>query len=327
MTKDWGNGITFHRRDMKFRDGQAVYITVLAGKAIRSNTTIRNAFSNLYEHLRRNKIQILLEKVYGLRTLREDVSSIRNHAIKPLIKDVDVPFTYIGCTPCIGGKLAGIQIIGFVRSKTASVDTILLGEKPVGRILDTGSFRGIYLSGLTGSAGQGPSIAKQSESIVDQCAEIFGRYGMTAKNIVRTWIYFPRLLRWYKRFLKVRARIFREFGLISESKHYLPASTGIQGGGRPHEEIFIDLIGFAPKSKTIGSVSPMRSRRQDEAAKYGATFSRGMAIEMKGASLLHISGTASINPKGETVYLRDEQGQITETLIDIGALLESRNAG
>ncbi|MBK8574797.1 MAG: hypothetical protein IPN90_03635 [Elusimicrobia bacterium] len=243
-----------------------------------------------------------------------------------MIKNAAVPFTYIGCTPCVGGKLAGVQIIGFVQTRNVSIGTITLDGKPVGRSLETDSFRGIYLSGVTGAANKGPSIAKHSESIVEQCREIFGRYGMTAQNIVRTWIYFPRILHWYKRFLKIRARFFREFGLISDNKHYLPASTGIQGGGRPHEEIFLDLIGFAPKKKKVGSISTMRSERQDEAVKYGATFSRGMAIEMEEASLLHISGTASINPRGETVYLRDEQGQITETLIDIGALLESRKA-
>jgi len=86
------------------------------------------------------------------------------------------------------------------------------------------------------------------------------------------------------------------------------------------------MIAFIPKKKQVGSASIMRSNRQKEARKYGATFSRGVEVKTGNSSLFHISGTASINPKGETIYLHDEQGQITETLINIGALLATKNA-
>ncbi|MBI4430476.1 MAG: hypothetical protein HY587_02045 [Candidatus Omnitrophica bacterium] len=314
---------------MKYRKWKAAYITVLPNKPIQKDTTIRFLFSRLYQFLRKEKIQILLEKVYGLASLRTGISAIRAHSIRAHYKTADIPFTYIGSNPCIGGKIAGVQIIGVVQSdKSINVDTIFFDSQPIGRVLETRSFRGIYLSGISGlrrgdkSLEQSP--AKQTEYIIEQCRDIFRRFGLTAQNIVRTWIYFPRILHWYKQFNKIRAKYFQEFGLISRDKHYLPASTGIQGRGRPDEEIFIDLIGFSPKKKRIGSVSNMRSKRQNEARKYGATFSRGVEIKIDQASLLHISGTASINPKGETIYLHDEQGQITETLINIGALLETK---
>ena len=288
-------------------------------------------FEKLYQFLKKEKIQILLEKIYGLPSVRVKVERIRDRHVRDLSKDETVPFTYIGSTPCIGGEIAGLQMIGIVQSdKRVKVNTILFGSKAIGRVLETDAFRGVYLSGISGlkkhDKAHNESPAKQTEFIIEQCKDVFSRFGLTARNIVRTWIYFPRILHWYKRFNKIRAKYFQEFGLISRDKHYLPASTGIQGGGRPGEEIFIDLIGFVSKKKRIGFVSNMRSKRQDEARKYGATFSRGVAIKMGQASLLHISGTASINPKGETIYLNDEQGQITETLINIGALLETKGA-
>ncbi|MBN1687904.1 MAG: hypothetical protein JW893_02265 [Candidatus Omnitrophica bacterium] len=331
MLIHWRHGLSLRIREMNYGKWKAVYLTVLPDKPIRSETTIRFLFKKLYQYLRKEKIQILLEKIYGLPSVRAKVDRIRDYHVRGLSKGEAVPFTYIGSTPCVGGKLAGLQMIGIVQpDKSVKVNTILFRSKPVGRVLETGGFRGVYLSGISGlkknDKAHNQSASRQTEFIIEQCKDIFSRYDLTAQNVARTWIYFPRILHWYKRFNKIRAKYFQEFGLISRDKHYLPASTGIQGGGRPGEEIFVDLIGFVPKKKRIGFVSNMRSKRQDEARKYGATFSRGVEIKMEQASLMHISGTASINPKGETIYLGDEQGQITETLINIGALLESKKA-
>ncbi len=331
MQHSWKHGLSLRVYEMEYRKWKAVYITVLPEKPVEKDAAIQYLFSNLYQYLKEANIQILLEKIYGLSSSREDIHAIRNRFIADLSSKQAIPFTYIGSTPCIGGKMAGVQIIGIVKSDSSiKVNTIFFDSQPLGRVLETPSFRGIYLSGVSGLRKDEPSHnkspAKQTEYVIEQCRDIFGRFGLTAQNIIRTWIYFPRILNWYKQFNKIRAKYFQEFGLISQDKHYLPASTGIQGGGKPHEEIFIDLIGFVPKNKGIGTVSNMRSKRQDEAQKYGATFSRGVAIEIDQSSLLHISGTASINPQGETIYLNDEQGQITETLVNIGALLETKGA-
>lgn len=331
MLINWGNGLSLRLREMKYRKWKVIYLTVLPDRPIKNESTINFLFSNLYGFIKRKKAKILLEKIYGLSSLREVAAVIRDLRIEALNEKTIIPFTYIGSIPCIGGKIAGVQIIGVIQDDNKTkVDTIYFNEKSVGRLFETEEFKGVYLSGISGLEGCDKtgkqSLPLQAEYIVKQCQEIFARQGMTARNIIRTWIYFPRILHWYKRFNKIRAKVFKEFGLISGNKTYLPASTGIQGKGRPKEEIFLDLIAFIPKKKHVGSVSIMRSNRQNEARKYGATFSRGVEIRTDGSSLLHISGTASINPKGETIYIRDEQGQITETLINIGALLATKKA-
>ena len=40
----------------------------------------------------------------------------------------------------------------------------------------------------------------------------------------------------------------------------------------------------------------------NEAIEYDRSFSRGVSVDLPGARLLFISGTASINKKGQTVY-------------------------
>lgn len=331
MITNWGHGLSASSREMKYRKWKVIYLTVLPSCPIKKDSTVKILFSNLYDYLKGRKVKILLEKIYGLSSLRENVAVIRNRCVNVMHEKVAIPFTYIGSVPCIGGKIAGVQIIGVIQDdKKTKVDTILFKDEPIGRSFETDDFKGIYLSGISGlrkeCKTEKQSLAQQTEYIVEQCQDVFSKQGMTAGNIVRTWIYLPRILHWYKRFNKIRARFFKEFGLISGNKAYLPASTGIQGGGRPKEEIFLDMIAFIPKKKQIGSASIMKSNRQNEARKYGATFSRGVEVKIGNSSLLHISGTASINPKGETIYLRDEQGQITETLINIGALLETKDA-
>ena len=56
------------------------------------------------------------------------------------------------------------------------------------------------------------------------------------------------------------------------------------------------------------------------------SFSRGMRVELEGAVLLFISGTASVNEKGESVLVGDVRAQTRRTFDNIAALLESEGA-
>jgi len=58
-----------------------------------------------------------------------------------------------------------------------------------------------------------------------------------------------------------------------------------------------------------------------------AAFSRGMKVELDSISLLFISGTASVNSKGETVHAGDFYSQVMHTYKNIISLLERENAG
>lgn len=57
-----------------------------------------------------------------------------------------------------------------------------------------------------------------------------------------------------------------------------------------------------------------------------SSFSRGMRIDLNGLVILLISGTASIDDKGETLHVGDFRAQTRRTFANITGLLESEGA-
>jgi enamine deaminase RidA (YjgF/YER057c/UK114 family) len=64
----------------------------------------------------------------------------------------------------------------------------------------------------------------------------------------------------------------------------------------------------------------------NEAYAYGSAFSRGLRIDLKGLSILLISGTASIDDQGNTVHVGDLRAQTRHTFSNIAGLLASEGA-
>ncbi|MFH0980514.1 MAG: RidA family protein [Planctomycetota bacterium] len=56
------------------------------------------------------------------------------------------------------------------------------------------------------------------------------------------------------------------------------------------------------------------------------SFVRGMRVELDGCVMLFISGTASVNECGESVYPGDVRAQTRRTFLNIKGLLESEGA-
>jgi len=57
-----------------------------------------------------------------------------------------------------------------------------------------------------------------------------------------------------------------------------------------------------------------------------SSFSRGIRIELNGLTILLISGTASINERGESVHVGDFRAQLRRTFQNITGLLESERS-
>lgn len=64
----------------------------------------------------------------------------------------------------------------------------------------------------------------------------------------------------------------------------------------------------------------------NEAYSYGSSFSRGLRIDLNGLSILLISGTASIDERGNTVHVGDFRAQTRRTFSNITGLLASEGA-
>jgi enamine deaminase RidA (YjgF/YER057c/UK114 family) len=64
----------------------------------------------------------------------------------------------------------------------------------------------------------------------------------------------------------------------------------------------------------------------DEAHDYGSSFSRGLRLDIGNVVILLISGTASIDERGDTVHIGDFRGQCRRTYHNITGLLEAEGA-
>ena len=94
---------------------------------------------------------------------------------------------------------------------------------------------------------------------------------------------------------------------------------------------FHDLAADAvPMPETAHKMIPRKAISNpqvlNEAPAYGSAFSRGLRLDIKGVSILLISGTASVDEAGRTVHAGDFAAQAWRTYQNITGLLESEGA-
>jgi 2-iminobutanoate/2-iminopropanoate deaminase len=88
------------------------------------------------------------------------------------------------------------------------------------------------------------------------------------------------------------------------------------------------LLRKLPKGRTPVSKKAITAPTVlNEASEYGSAFTRGLRVDLPGGvTHLLISGTASVGPKGETLYPGDFRAQLWRTYHNITRLLESEGA-
>ncbi|MDO4497866.1 MAG: Rid family hydrolase [Bacteroidales bacterium] len=160
----------------------------------------------------------------------------------------------------------------------------------------------------------------QTQKLLERYESTLESHGATIEaNCIRTWFYVRDVDTQYAGLVKARKENFETHGL-TEKTHYI-ASTGI--GGIPAEQQAIvqlgsyALIGFEPRQrKFLYGTSHMNPTYE-----YGVTFERGTVVEYGDRSHLYISGTASINNKGEVMYEGDIKRQTERMIENVEVLL------
>lgn len=144
------------------------------------------------------------------------------------------------------------------------------------------------------------------------------------KNCVRTWFFVRDVDTQYGGLVKSRRECFVEQGLTPET-HYI-ASTGI--GGTPSDPkalVQLDsyaMTGFEPEQQRyLYGLSHL-----NRTIEYGVTFERATLMQYGDRNHVYISGTASINNKGEVMHVGNVQQQAlrmwenVETLLNEGGM-------
>lgn len=146
-----------------------------------------------------------------------------------------------------------------------------------------------------------------------------------AEHLIRTWVYVQAVDINYEGMVKARREVFEQEGL-SENTHYV-SSTGIEGRHYlPSSLVFMDayvLEGLKEEQLRFLYAPEHLSPTQV----YGVTFERGTTIEYGDRRHVFISGTASIDNRGRTLYSMDIQAQTERVFENVEALLTEAGAG
>ncbi|MCU0608309.1 MAG: Rid family hydrolase [Chitinispirillaceae bacterium] len=144
-------------------------------------------------------------------------------------------------------------------------------------------------------------------------------------NTIRTWIYVRDVDNHYMNMVRARREYFTDQGLTDKTRYL--ASTGIEGGGNtPDRLVSVDSL-------SIGGLKPGQIVRMEAASNmsptimYGVTFERGLRVRFGDRSHLYVSGTASIDTKGDVMFPGDVARQTQRTVDNLSALLAEQQAG
>ena len=177
-----------------------------------------------------------------------------------------------------------------------------------------------------GVAGFGlPDPACQTGEVFHAWSSILADHGMSlADHAVRTWVYVRDIDQNYAGMVQARRDYFEANGLTRLTRYL--ASTGIEGISREAGSLVtLDALAMRPlapdqivRMEALDHMSPT--------IHYGVTFERGCRIRFGDRSHLHVSGTASIDKEGRTLYPGDPRRQAERAIANIRALLAPHGA-
>ena len=181
----------------------------------------------------------------------------------------------------------------------------------------------LWKMGMTTNIGDSE---QQTAALLEDYEAMLAKHGGTiADNCIRTWFYVRDVDTQYAGMVRARKANFEENGLTPQT-HYV-SSTGI--GGLPADPKAIiqlgtcSLLGFEP-----GQQRYLYARSHlNKTIEYGVTFERGTLVEFGDRGHVYISGTASIDNKGNVLHLGDVRRQTLRMWENVEKLLEEGGMG
>jgi len=159
----------------------------------------------------------------------------------------------------------------------------------------------------------------QTYSVFQKMDTVLQTMGLDFHSTARTWLYAHDILSWYDKLNRARDRFFTEKDVFNRR---IPASTGVSLSNPLDYAIEAELLAAVPKNGSA-QIRPVESPLQCPATQYRSSFSRAMEIATPRQTRLYISGTASIDPHGKTIFLGDTPGQIDHTMKVVEAILHN----
>lgn len=233
---------------------------------------------------------------------------------RPLMKEEpDCAYSFIQQQPLDGSKV-GVWLYLQKGSEVKNENGMVVSSH--------NGYRHLWKMGMHEHKGDS---AWQTESLLIDYEEALQSFGASLeKNCVRTWFFVRDVDTQYGGMVRARRENFEEQGLTSET-HFI-ASTGI-GGVPADTRALIQLGTYAITGLEPGQQRYLYARTHlNPTYEYGVTFERGTAIDYGDRRHVYISGTASINNKGEVVHVGDVEKQTERMWENVEALLAEADA-
>lgn len=210
-------------------------------------------------------------------------------AVKEICGNDGAALSVIGQSPLYGAVKAGMMVIFISEVNLANRNGLVCVER--------GNYSDFW---FTGGAIGGVDSYEATKLLFHNLTEGLKREGLTLeRDCHRTWIYVRDIDNRYRGMVKARNEVFREEGL-TDSNHFI-ASTGIEGTNAVFDALAtMDAYsaGGLERTQTVYLKGETHLNRTSD---YGVSFERGTAIIYGDRRHVFISGTASIDNKGQVV--------------------------
>lgn len=226
----------------------------------------------------------------------------------PLMREEACSVSYIQQPPLDGSKVAVWLYLQRGTEVTHDADLVITAHN---------GYQHLWKMGMTHNEG---ISFMQTDRLLCDYEDTLARHGATlADNCIRTWFFVRDVDTQYEGMVKARLANFFDQGLTPKT-HYI-ASTGIQG--LPADTKALIQLG----TYAITGLQPEQQRylyaldHLNRTIEYGVTFERGTLVEYGDRGHAWISGTASINDKGEVLHVGDIIRQTQRMWENVEALL------
>lgn len=295
-----------------------VYVNIDASK-IFDLDLLGTILYNVSLYLKKQSIEILYEKVFGDLSFKESYLNLK----KEYHLNDKHPLSFIEGKPVEYNLIASITIVGVLGLEVEYYNYLNVS---VSRTV-INNVKYLYINNINVS---GNNIGNEFEEIFSKIEKLIDKCNFKANDIIRTWVYINDIKSNYEKFNTARRKFFENHSIsYSTNSNDLPASTCIEGKADTNSNISIDLVCIDKNSAKTNNTNIRRiyNKYQNEPEGntylFKPTFSRAISIENNNYKEIQISGTASINEYGETLYVNDGYKQIENTLMNIKEILSS----
>ena len=181
-----------------------------------------------------------------------------------------------------------------------------------------GAYRHLWMAGAFNQASN--SEYQMRLLLNDYVMQLLENGCSLADNCIRTWIYVQNVDVNYAGVVKARNEVFVTQNLTDKT-HFI-ASTGI-AGRHANPAVLVQLDAYAVDGVKTEQIHYLYAPTHlNPTYEYGVSFERGTYVDYGDRRQVFISGTASINNKGEVVYPGDIRKQTLRMWENVEVLLK-----